>query len=266
MAKRPWIIVILAVVHALSPVGNLIFNALWVGFSPSDYVYNAFQRQNLVHLWPSMLLPLIAGVAIYLCKKSSFFIFLLCMVGLFIYSLQGYNEHVHNHVLIQLIFSFSMNIAIVSYFLLPAVRQIYMDKSLRWWETEDRFQWDQECHFEDHLQKCTGIIANISKSGLFINADILPMDNTTLKIEFLFMGNTHSLTGTAVLHGPQRKGFGVRFIHGPESKTLVPQIIASLKTEGRLMIARRLDPEGSLWNWIKSLGKSRKGLIPRAKK
>ena len=266
MAKRPWIIVILAIAHVLSPVGNLIFNALWVDQSPSDYVYNSFQTQNLIHLWPSIVLPLIAGIAIYLCKKSSFFIFLLCMVGLFVYSLQGYNEHVHEHVLIQLIFSYSLNIAIVSYFLLPAVRQIYMDKSLRWWETEDRFQWDHACRFEDHKLSGNGVISNISKSGLFINSEVVPMDNTTVKIEFLFNEMQHRLNGTAVLHGPQRKGFGVRFLHAGDSKALVTQIISSLKTEGRLVIARRLDPEGSLWDWIKNLLKSRKGLIPRVKK
>ena len=265
MAKRPWIIVVLAALHGLAPIGNLIFNALWAGVSPSFYIRIAVQPENLARLWPSIVLPFIAGVAIYQCKKESFFVFLTCMLGLFIYSVHGYFERGGALILIQLILAFGLNIGLVTYFLIPAVREIYMNKKLRWWESEDRFSWDQSCHFNENATQVTGAIANISKSGLFVSSSIIPADNSKVTLRFDFCGREVQIQGVVVHHGP-KQGFGLRFTENNKDRALISQIVNSLQKEGRLVRARTTSAEGSFSQWLKELARSGKGLLPRTKR
>jgi hypothetical protein len=266
MLQRPWFIVVLAALHILAPIGNLFFNAVWLGKDPMKYFFTALQGPNLVMIWPSLVLPIIAGVAIYRCKKSSFYIFFLCMLGLFIYSLQNYQDRMDTAALVQIILAFTLNIGIVTYFMVPAVREIYFNERLRWWEREDRYLLDLPCQITAVDKTSSGIISNISSSGLFLVSKFQPVADSTLRVEFKFHGEPQILTGLVVFHGKSSGGFGLRFERTPEDKKIIKTIIARLKSEGHLLKSQSLVDEGSFLNWLRDLATSGKGLWPKIKK
>src|SRR5437868_1320107 len=80
MRQRPWPIVILAILHFFAGIFNVVLHAL---ISPLPFAQE-LQRYALPgyrsYLLFYVLAPAIAGVAIYICKKWSFWLYLAMMI------------------------------------------------------------------------------------------------------------------------------------------------------------------------------------------
>ena len=90
MRRRPWALVILAGLHFLAPIGNIILNAVIQKTNVMEYFVFAMSPGYLMRNWVIIVAPVVAGIAIYACQRWSFFVYFLAISGLFYFSYTGY--------------------------------------------------------------------------------------------------------------------------------------------------------------------------------
>lgn len=268
MKRRPWPIVILAFFHILSPVGNFFFNAMYVDASYADYLRAYFSPQNFTSSILFFVLPPLAGLAIYLCKKWSFWIYFVIMSIILIHSIFNWSTRSEIGTIVPLVLLFVVNTSIVSYFLIPAVRQIYFDPRLRWWETKPRYSVNYEAKLKFDSQTIEAKVMNLSESGLFaiVNHNV-PGDGARIEVSFVDDGTTYTMIGTVIHHQRQGEmGIGIRFIHSADASRSVKFLTKKLDSEGKRITTRDPGPEDSLTSWLKNIFKGPKALFPKIDK
>ncbi len=269
MRRRPWILIVLAVFHILAPLGNIAFNAVISGRHIMNYFTMAMSPAYLSKNWVMIVAPIVAGLAIYACKKWSFYVYLASITALFAFSYLGFLSKGGTISLGALLLVYFINIAVVVYFLIPAVRNIYFDRRMRWWEAKPRYQCDFQAQwrFEEDNVFHPGEIGNISVNGLFLKSDIMPRDEDMVLIKVpMDTGGEAEFRGQVVFHGSAKKiGFGVQFAHDTESKNRATEITSSLDRQGRQIRNMEIRPEDSLSYWVRTLVTTGKGFIPTSK-
>lgn len=252
MKRRPWILIVLAWAHIFSPVISFAINAALAQRSLTEYVSVFFQPHNLQGQWPHLFFPITAGVAIYLCKRWSFFLYLISIIALFILSYIGYVERGGAVPLAALIGIYFGNLLLVSYFLIPSIRKIYFDPRLRWWETENRYLWQNPATFaQDDGSTHSATIQNISRSGLLLKSNHLPPDQSKISLESQTDRALLILKGTVIHHSHQKHlGFGVRFDSHDHN---LDQLIQDLHKQGHLIAGRLPTEEDSFSYWLRHL-------------
>lgn len=262
MRQRPWILVLLAALHLLAPVVNLYINSTWARMDFFHYLDLYFEPHNIEKNWPNLALPIFAGISIYLCKKWSFFLYLLAISGLFLKSYFGYLERTQEVSLFYLLSVYAVNISVVAYFLIPAVRKIYFDPRMRWWETLPRYHFNQQCTYVDEGVQFHGEALNISEGGAFIQSENVPKDKSVIQIDLNYQNLKIQVVGSVIIHqGIKTPGFGVKFAEDTEQSAGIKKLIQILHSEGRIIEYRHKGE--SLKDWLKGLIKG-KGLVPQA--
>ena len=242
----------------------MLFNSYMAALPLRIYWAFALQPRNVVYYSIQWLAPIIAGLAIYLCRKWSFFLYLLCMTALFLISFVEFLDHSSAAVFIELILVLVINTSIVGYFLIPAVRAVYINPRLRWWESDARYQFEWPVTFTQDMTSFRGQIRNISNSGLFILSETPPIDASMISIEFVHDNNNYRFVGSSIQHGQQSTlGFGVRFQHDTTSRRAIRRLTTKLKALGKVLPERLPTKEDSFLFWITTLIKTGRGLIPR---
>ena len=263
MNRRPWPIVLLAFFHLLAPIVNIALNAMYSHKSVLSHFAIALSWPYLVTNWGTILIPVLCAWAIYSCKRWSFYLYFALLGVLFYLNYQGYMSKSDSFSLVPLFIVYTINLLVVTYFLVPAVRNIYFNPRLRWWEQNSRYSSNFSCTFEINGKKYPGHISNLSLGGLFIKTDDYPADYAYLLTTFEEDNNTYSFRGRAILHYHQEKvGFGVEFIHTPQSFVQAKKICSHLETQGNLIERDSKNQEDSLWGWAKKAFTSGKGFFP----
>lgn len=271
MKRRPWILVILALGHFSAPFVNLIFDAIWAGIPITRYIGLFFQPQNFSRHWFHFFAPMAAGLAIYLCQKWSYLVYVCLMVVLAYMSFNSFQTRTDLTSPWALVSVYLVNFLIVTYFLLPAVRKVYFDPRLRWWEMMPRYFINLPCEFAlsnaEPKAFASAMVSNFSQTGLFLKAsDSLP-DHSTIQVRFSYEDLNCEFQGQVIHHGRQNsQGFGVQFVHTPESRKMAKSLADRLHAKGLLQPERILQQEDTLKWWFVQLFKTGKGLVPRSKR
>lgn len=266
MKKRPWPIIILAILHVLAAPGNLIFNAYIAGIPISQKWHEYMMPQYRLLALFYMLAPVIAGLSIYICKRWSFWVYLVTLLSLCASSYYGYKTHAGAVPLTLLFGVLFLDLVIVLYFFLPAVRAVYFDPRLRWWETHPRYRTDFTAHWQQEDIGSQGEVLNFSVGGLFFKSAAAPADNAPIRVSFEYGGKNYEFVGTAILHSLQNNmGFGMKFQHTPESTRAAAELVKKLGAAGLLIKNRLPGPEDGFWSWLKTLVTTGKGIVPEIK-
>ncbi len=267
MRRRPWALIILAFLHFLAPVGNIIFNALIQKRNIFEYMVFALSPEYLMRNWMIIVAPIVAGISIYACKKWSFFVYLLAITGLFYFSYNGYLSKEGSITLTPVILVYLVNIVVVSYFLIPAVRSIYFDRRMRWWEIQPRYKCNFKCTWslEGKANSVPGEVGNFSSNGLFLKSDEMPPDNSKININLPFNNQISiDFEGEAIIHNrADAVGFGVKFIHTKQSRLRAKELVLDLETKGMRISTLDGRPEDSFSYWLRNFLTTGKGLIPK---
>lgn len=270
MRRRPWALVVLAVLHFIAPIGNIFFNALITERNVIGYFIYAMSPQYLAKNWIIIVAPIFAGYAIYACKRWSFYGYIIAITTLFIFSYAGYESKSEDISIIPVILVYLVNIGVVTYFLIPAVRNIYFDRRMRWWEIQPRYKCNYKCEWTESGQSesFVGRVGNISENGLFLKCDDLPTDHSEVKVRiFIDGGQEQVFDGEAILHNKvDALGFGVKFSHTPETRKVSNEIIAELDSKGMRISTLDLRPEDSFSFWVRTLLTTGRGLLPKKEK
>lgn len=265
MKRRPWPLVVLALIHLLTPVGNILINSVLMKVSPFYYAKALLAPGNLVHALVFFGVPILASGLIFACRRWTYWAYIVLMSVPFVYSFLSWSESPSLATGLILALFYLVNIAIVGYFSLPGVRVVYFNPALRWWETKPRYSTDFKAQMIVGDAQCDGHVKNISLGGLFIETLGEAPLNEFAKIRFHFAEQDYVVNCKPVFRRQMEpKGYGVKFELDATAADQIANLIARLKVEGVLHSSHVPGPEESFQYWLKNLLKSRQAWIPAA--
>lgn len=268
MHRKPWPIVILALLHLLEPLPKIVLYAYRTDTDIFVFTQKFFEHENFVYALEFFLLFPIAGFAIWMVKRWSLPVFILIEGYVLFTQIRGHQE-IPDVVSLPLISLFIvLNISVVTYFLIPAVRVAYMDPKLRWWESKTRYKVDMNAKFEDESGIHDIKLSDIAEGGAYVLSDM----NTDLKrhgyISFTHLNFSLKIEGEIVYFGkPGVSEFGFKFNNlDPKTNKDIKKLMRAIKKQG----AESTRPT-DIWykdfkKWTAELFTTGKGLIPEIRR
>jgi hypothetical protein len=264
MKHKPWVIILFAAFHFIAPLGNLLLSSYVNSIGLLENISLRFRPENLADTAVFFLLPMLAGYSVYLCKRWSYYLYLATMTVITISVTYFWYQTGGLLSIWPLLFVYVFNISIVSYFLIPAVRQVYFNPRLRWWESKPRYHFEKDAKILIGEHSVSAQIKNISETGAFLTADQAVKDGESAKLEFEQDGAQLEIPATLIVHeGAKDLGAGLQFQHSSSSRHQLAPLIAKLDAEGKVIESRRPTAEDAFQYWAKGVFKSKQGLIPK---
>jgi hypothetical protein len=275
MHRKPWPLLVLAIIQFLSPLSDVLIGAHLLQLNPIQYLALLYKTNTWTDLIELLFLAPLAGVSVLTVKKWSYPVFMVC-VGLMAYSnfeaWRAYPEIISFSVLLS---SFSLNILLVSYFLLKEVRSLYFNPRLRWWESKPRYTVKETVFLKVKNREIESILINISEGGALLATSANLDPKTEIQFHFKFMGYDLLLKGEVVYRFAQvsssgvgsgkkfKYQYGIQFVFTQAIYKKTKKLIRAFEL---LELERR--PERIRWNqsffqWVKSIFKQGgKHLLP----
>ncbi len=259
MRVKPWPIIIIALVHILAPVFNVILSATLNGVEVLDYleflIYNKKPIENI--FW--IVLPVVTGLSILRFRKWSYFLLLTFTSAtsiLFLFEwIASPKFPLEVFVLLE-----SVNVIIFIYFLLPPVRNVYLNPSLRWWEQKPRYLVDFKTQLESKSTVANGVIKNISVGGALIQTP-MPLNRSDIfDIKFEAFQKEYQIRAQVIFKADNT--FGSFFIKVSPSQKDLNELIDNLVIQGFPLRTPVPTLKQSFITWIKELLRGR-GFVPR---
>lgn len=263
MRVRPWPLVILAILHFLSPLFSIWASARISGLPLGNYLGRIFIAETKFQLALFFLAPVGAAVSIWMMKKWSYTVFLVCTVAMAIVNFGSWRQYPSLVTLPLLLAIYAVNIIVVSYFLLPAVRAVYFNRRLRWWETAPRYELKIKGTLNGGFWESPCDLQNISRGGVFLDSphplnhgERITLTFRTFDREFRFEGR--------VAHQRVGAGCGIEFLHSHESRVAARSLTQSLRKRGTPVVGRAPQAEDGFRHWALQLLRTGRGLLPEA--
>jgi hypothetical protein len=260
MYRRPWPIVIFAALLIfVEPVLNVFFDAHAGEMAPFS-------------LFCVLGPPIIMGAAVYSMRKWSYSVFVVCSCVTLLRSFVVIQAAEGDQALATALFL--VNVALVSYFLMPAVRAPFLDSRLRWWETERRYlvtlngRVDHEN--KNAIESTSCQVRDLSAGGAFISMSPgTPLtEGQLIRIRFS-PNNRHilSVQSKVVFQRPlegDASGYGLQFIETTAvTRSMIRDVIRGLHAAG----CPSRDPDLTAWQdfvvWSQTLLATGHGLLPQ---
>ena len=241
MKQKPLFFIILGVLHLLEPFSKILFFKSSTDFSLITIFNNVLAMGDPLKFFEFWFLFPLGGVALISVKNWSYPLFYLVQ-GYSVFSHLSYQSY-HWPYLAKTPFWSSLtllaiNLVLMTYFLLPKVRQPFLDKRFRWWETNKRFYlgvlatvW---CHNDTDKTIKSVKLDNISLTGCLIIGE-LGAKFDEINIKFEVTGVEYMLKGSKVreseFQGVSRTAYRFNSV-GKERKKL-KKLIKCLKIIGK---------------------------------
>jgi len=261
MKRKPWAIIVLSLLHILAPIGSLIFNANRANRSLADhwFYWTHALPKHLFFIY--VIIPIIAGVMIYICRRWSYWVYLGCLLIIFLSNLYSFSLNMNWVNFGALMAVLVIDLIAVAYFVVPAVRQVYFDPRIRWWEAAPRFILKHQATVNDQ----NGEINNISVGGLFIKTSANFEEGQDVHVEWSFENSNFAIPGKVVYKSTRvaSEGYGIQFADGNAAEKDVKKLCQTLNARGQMVPDRKPGPDDSFGAWLKKLVTKREGLFPK---
>ncbi len=259
MRVKPWPILIIAFIHIFAPLFNILWSASMNGVSVSDYIEYISYNQHLLENVFWYIIPMIAGFSILRFRRWSYT--LIVSFTLLSSALLAYEFWTSPQYPLPLFALFELtNLAVFTYFLLPAVRNVYLNKNLRWWEQQPRYLIDHQVELKYKDKSYSGIMRNISEGGCLMETAAPVERQDSLLLVFDIFQKKIQTESQVVFKG--REGVGVFFTTVYPSQNDLNKLIQEMANQGFPLRTPRPKWNESLREWILSLLKG-KGFVPQ---
>lgn len=259
MRVRPWPIIIIALIHVLAPFFNIYFSAQLNKVPVTDYIEFLIQNKTMAENIFWFFIPFITGLSILMFRKWSYF--LLMGFTLTTSSLFAYEWFTSPKLPLEIFLLLeTVNIIILSYFLLPSVRNVYLKRSLRWWEQKPRYLVDIPILIETKNSTSTGSISNISVGGGMIETSLDFSRGDIFKSTFEIFQKKMTVETQVVFKGLE--GYGTFFTKVLPSQNELNKIIDQFSVQGYPLRTEIPSLKESFKQWARGAVRG-KGLIPR---
>ncbi|MCM2277305.1 MAG: PilZ domain-containing protein [Oligoflexia bacterium] len=263
MKTRPWPLVLLAAFYLIAPALNLAMSAAILHVPLAKYFVHILRTDTAWGLISFFLLPPIAAVAIWVMKKWSYPVFFAVTLLLAFSNFQTWQAHPRQMSLSLLLVTYVINLALVGYFLLPAVRKVYADRRLRWWEAKPRFDMNFPALLSGDFGEKKSLLVDFSEGGAFVKCSSKLPSDSPLNVSFRVLGRDFRFDARIVhrrTHGA--KGYGLQFRHTPDSLRQARSLAGILKRLDLESAGRRPGPESGFRHWFTRLMKTGQGWVP----
>ncbi len=208
-----------------------------------------------------VMLPPLAGVFIFICKRWSYWCYVGCLFLIFLANIYGFWTSMNWVNFFTLFAVLVLDILAVAYFVVPSVRKVYFDPRLRWWETAPRYLFNQQ----GVMDSTPGLIRNVSEGGAMFETSTSYIEGQEVELKWSNEGDEYLIPGKVVYKKPLGNGYccGVRFDHTPMTSKSMKSLVAKLHKQGKMIRDRLPGPEDSFGAWIKKLVLTRQGLFPK---
>lgn len=260
MKTKPWTIFVLALIHILAPLGNIFANSIRAGRSITEQVNYWFNVLPTHLLLIYLFIPIAAGIFIFICRRWSYWGYLICLGVLFASNIYAFTTNTSLTNFLFLCGALLIDLLVVAYFVVPSVRQVYFDPKIRWWETALRYTYSPEVVVNGSIP---GKINNISEGGLFIQTEHTFHEGDKVSIRWTDSGDNFETPGHVVYVNSRAHGSGVQFEHTDESQVAMKKLTKRLHKQGLVIPDRLPGPQDSFGVWLKKLFQTGDGLFPK---
>lgn len=263
MKRKPWIIIVLAWLHILAPIGNLVTNAYWAHIPFFRYVELYFDPNHFHKHIYSFSIPILSGICIFVCRRWSLVLYFFLMIALLVLNIRGYNERMMGLTPVALAAVTFFNIAITAYFLIPRVRTVYFDARVRWWETKPRYHCDRPVKLATSAGVVSATVKNFSETGILVLTEKPITMGETVQVKFDMDGGSVIFPAQTVRQDHLTANcFGLQFRHNWGSRQEAKKLARTFREKGMAINQRVPGPEDHFLTWLKKVFRSGKGLVP----
>jgi hypothetical protein len=275
MFRRPWPVVILAALHILAPILNVLIQSLIFSISPIEFL-KGLRGAGFFDIYRFYLLMPVAGVAIYAMKRWSYPVFF----GSWLWCIAGNYLNLKESLALPNgasplpagpeAFSIALNLALICYFILPRVRAAYFRPHARWWEPEPRYILDDVvAGARVDERSYSGAIENLSLTGMKLklapSSLVAVTSGECLQLAFEMFNEKYRFNGQ-VMRVDSTGALGIQLLHTAKSRSELKHLIKRLRSEPSTKYSRY----GSLsetfrdfLGWAKSLREHPDALLPQ---
>ncbi len=240
MKHKPVIYRILSVLFLIEPLIKVLYFKIITDFDLSIILSNLSERGNFREVFDFWLVFPIAGLMLIRVRKWTYFAF-LALLGYLFFSIMTYEQFtwpynsdspLFYHYLIVF-----LSIAAFTYFLIPAVREPFFNRKLRWWENKPRYKAlipgkvkTAKTTFDTELMDISQTGAFLKDSELLILGDVYQLD---CEYEGIMLNIPFEVVSKHMVS--RQVGFGIQF--KPQSlfqKIRVFKLIKKLRSNGNL--------------------------------
>lgn len=139
MNRRPWPIVLLAILQILSPVIYLAVASTFYNLSFADTAREIYSLSGDLRRFEIFVLPLILGGIILITRKTGYIVVIVGSVYLIARSILEFLATNQTDPIFPIVISNLICALVLVYFLRAKTREVYFNPALRWWETDPRY-------------------------------------------------------------------------------------------------------------------------------
>lgn len=261
MRVKPWPLVILALLHALSPVQTVMLSASLLDVPLTKYM-GGLWHHGTAHDWFSLLLFPIAGYAIFAVEKWSYRVYLGVMAAITlnnVYLWRTFPVSVGWALGLSIQF---VNVLIVTYFLNPRLRTLYFTPALQWWKSQPRYPANFRCKVtREGTERSEAEAVNISVGGMLLRTRDALSPGDRLQLRIVDPARFEPLEAQVIHFMKQQDVYGLRFVHTKETRGWVSNLIKSLIAAG-VQPCVKISRLEDLKLWAKTLVLTGRGLWP----
>jgi hypothetical protein len=139
MNRRPWPIVLLAILQFISPIIYLGIASIFYGLSFADTAREVYTLSTGLRKFEIFALPIILGVLILITRKLGYLVVIVGSVYLMVRCILEFLATNQTDPVFPMVFTNLICAIVLAYFMRSKTREIYFNPSVRWWETDPRY-------------------------------------------------------------------------------------------------------------------------------
>lgn len=239
MKNKPLIFTFISILCLIEPVIKILYFKASTNFDFMVIMTNVVARDSFRDVFDFWLVYPLAGLLLIRLRKWTYFAF-MSLLAYIVFSIFTYEKYTwpynsdspftYHYVVV------AMATTVFLAFLLPAIREPFFDRRLRWWEPQVRYPVGINCSLKNDSMIFSSEIINISASGAFLKDSSYFNVGDKLDLEFSFMGTEVTLPVVVIhkhsTHG--RHGYGVRFnFKSFKQNVAVSKMINSIKQSSK---------------------------------
>ena len=200
MLRRPLIIKLFAIFLFIEPFLRTAFISIESDFEFSTVIMRTFALDSVDFFNYWFLFPL-SGLLIFSVKLYSYLVFIAIQLYSLYFHLNyepfswPYLSETPSLTAYTLL---CFNVFMMMYLLLPASREIFFDKNLRWWERGSRYTINEPCFITINDNKIHGKVVDLSFGGALLELDDSIDTGSVIKIDFDILDKNIPLQGQIV--------------------------------------------------------------------
>jgi hypothetical protein len=241
MKNKPLIFTIISFLCIIEPLIKILYFKATTHFDFMVIMTNLVTRDSFRDVFDFWLVYPIAGLLMIRLRRWTYFAF-MTLLAYIVYSIMTYEKYtwpynsdspfMYHYVVVI------MSVMVFMAFLLPALREPFFDRRLRWWEPKVRYEVGINCSLKNESLIFPSEIINISVTGAFLKDSAYFKVGDKLDLEFNFLGKYILLPVTVVhkhsIHG--RHGFGVEFnFKSFKQNVMISRIVNVLKQSSKVV-------------------------------